>query len=407
MKVVERSELPVLGLKFTTSFIGLTILAGLAVGVARVLTSLYAVHIQASALQLGLIAAAQSIGLLLMALPVGVLLQRFGSLVVFSVGSIIAAALYLIQAWYVNAWSLLLLTALVSCVLPMRFVSIHSVFLHHLSRLGPAKAGWFRGSHMLGFFLIAPSLTVLLIEYLGYQHAFFTVAALFVSAIVVAPMCLQQHSLPPIAKQQRSCAALLAPLSLLKKHRQLRTICSLEFLSNSANNYFGFFIVVIAIQNFALDESTAVMLLTVQGLVFVASLFSLGTWAEILGYYKFYLISLALISLALSVLSITPTAFWLWPASIGLGLGLGMLHIANFMSFAKVGEQSAIHQVSPLLALVGPAGGLLGGLAGAAFGQYVGLQNLFAPLGLAFITMTLFILKNLNFQKFLQTQTTS
>ncbi|WP_228157228.1 hypothetical protein [Acinetobacter sp. CFCC 11171] len=45
--------------KFMSSFVLLTILAGLGVGVARVLISLYAVHLEATELQLGLISAAQ------------------------------------------------------------------------------------------------------------------------------------------------------------------------------------------------------------------------------------------------------------------------------------------------------------------------------------------------------------
>ncbi len=401
MKALDTAKTAPLSLQFRTSFIGLTILAGLAVGVARVVTSLYAVHIQASELQLGLIAAAQSIGLLIMALPVGVLVQRFGSLRIFSLGSVFAAVLYSVQPWFNSAWYLLLITALVSFVLPMRFVAIHSVFLSHLRALGPTKAGWFRGSHMLGFFLIAPSLGAWTLQILGYQWAFVAVAILFVLAIGLAPFCFK-HSAEQTAQAAFAWRDLVAPLKLLQTQPQLRTICSLEFLSNSANSYFGFFIVVIAIQQFAFEASLAVMLLTVQGLVFVGSVFSLGALAEILGYYKFYLISLLLISAGLLSLSLAQSAFWLWPASLSLGLGLGMVHIANFMSFAKVGEQTSMHQISPLLALVGPAGGLLGGLAGAALGHSIGLQNLFGPIALAFFAMTLFIFKSLSFQEFLQ-----
>ena len=85
------SSASALSLRFMGSFISLTIFAGLGVGVARVLTSLYAVHLNASELQMGLISAAQSIGILFMALPIGVLVKRLGSLKVFSLGSLIGA----------------------------------------------------------------------------------------------------------------------------------------------------------------------------------------------------------------------------------------------------------------------------------------------------------------------------
>lgn len=391
-----------LTVKFMSSFVLLTIIAGLGVGVARVLISLYAVHLNASELQLGLISAAQNIGILFMALPIGVLVQRLGSLKVFSIGSVMGAVLYFLTPLQANAWYLMILTALVSCFLPMRFVSINTVFLSNLKRLGPAKAGWFRGSHMMGFFLIAPALSVLLIEHFGYSGSFYCVALLFLGTLFFAPFCFQkvhQHTESTPSFQWRD---VVAPLALLKTHAPLRVICALEFLSSVANNYFGFFIVVIAIQSFSLAESMAVMLLTTQGIVFVGSLFTMGGLAELVGYQKFYLIGLGLISSALLTLAITSVTLWMWPASLMLGLGLGMLHIANFMSFAKVGEQTAMAKISPILALVGPTGGLLGGFLGAAFGASVGLQNLFFPIGLAFIALILLISRDQAFISFLK-----
>ncbi|WP_407303090.1 MFS transporter [Acinetobacter sp.] len=388
--------------KFMGSFVLLTIIAGLGVGVARILISLYAVQLEATELQLGLIAAAQSVGILFMALPIGVLVQRLGSLKVFSLGSVIGAALYALTPLQESAWYLLIVTALVSFVLPMRFVSINTVFLSNLKRLGPAKAGWFRGSHMMGFFLIAPALTVLLIQHFGYGGSFYWVAFLFLGTLIFAPFCFQQIHQTAANAPSFKWRDVVAPLALLKTHAALRMVCALEFLSSVANNYFGFFIVVIAIQSFSLSESVAVMLLTTQGIVFVGSLFTLGGLAELIGYAKFYWIGLSLISSALLILAFTPVTFWMWPASLMLGLGLGMLHIANFMSFAKVGEQTAMAKISPILALVGPAGGLFGGFLGAAFGASIGLQNLFFPIGLAFIGLILVISRDQAFISFLK-----
>ena len=59
-------------------------------------------------------------------------------------------------------------------------------------------------------------------------------------------------------------------------------------------------------------------------------------------------------------------------------------------------------KISPLLAMVGPAGGLLGGLVGAALGHQIGLQAIFAPIGIVFLVLTIFVFRNLSFQQFLQ-----
>lgn len=388
--------------KFMSSFVLLTILAGLGVGVARVLISLYAVHLEATELQLGLISAAQNFGILIMALPIGVLVQRFGSLKIFCIGSVLGAVVYSLTPLKAGAWYLFAVTALVSFVLPMRFVSINTVFLSNLKRLGPARAGWFRGSHMMGYFLIAPSLSVLLIEHFGYGGSFYVVSLLFLGTLLLAPWCFQRSTSQATNRPHFQWRDIVAPLALIKTHASLRIVCILEFLSSVANNYFGFFIVVIAIQSFALSEPMAVMLLTVQGIVFVGSLFSMGGLAELMGYQKFYLIGLSLMATALLILALTKITLLMWPASVMFGLGLGMLHIANFMSFARVGEQTAMAKISPILALVGPSGGLLGGLIGAVFGAQVGLQNLFLPIGLVFIGLIILISKDQEFIQFLK-----
>src|SRR5690606_41306420 len=116
-------------------------------------------------------------------------------------------------------------------------------------------------------------------------------------------------------------------LLLLKSHIALLIVCMLVLLISIANNYFGFFIVSISIQRFGLSEPTAVMLLTTQGLVFIGTLFSMGSFAEWLGYFKFYLTGLSLIGSGLLLLALSSISFWLWPASPMLGLGLGLLHI--------------------------------------------------------------------------------
>ena len=388
--------------KFMSSFVLLTILAGLGVGVARVLISLYAVHLEATELQLGLISAAQNFGILIMALPIGVLVQRFGSLKIFCIGSVLGAVVYSLTPLKAGAWYLFAVTALVSFVLPMRFVSINTVFLSNLKRLGPARAGWFRGSHMMGYFLIAPALSVLLIEHFGYGGSFYVVSLLFLGTLLLAPWCFQRSTSQATNRPHFQWRDIVAPLALIKTHASLRIVCILEFLSSVANNYFGFFIVVIAIQSFALSEPMAVMLLTVQGIVFVGSLFSMGGLAELMGYQKFYLIGLSLMATALLILALTKITLLMWPASVMFGLGLGMLHIANFMSFARVGEQTAMAKISPILALVGPSGGLLVGLIGAVFGAQVGLQNLFLPIGLVFIGLIILISKDQEFIQFLK-----
>ena len=66
-----------------------------------------------------------------------------------------------------SAAALLGCTALISFAMPLRFVSLNTVFFEQLSSLGESKAGWYRGTHMLGMFLIGPLLGAALVSAVG------------------------------------------------------------------------------------------------------------------------------------------------------------------------------------------------------------------------------------------------
>lgn len=372
--------------QYILGFVALACCAGLGVGVARVVTSLYAVALHASELQLGLIAAAQSLGVLLMGLPIGILVHRYGPKRMFALGGVLAAVVYAFIPLYQHTVYLIACTLLISLCMPMRFVSLNTVFMGHLESLGAAKAGWFRGTHMLGFFLLGPLLAVSLIDSAGFAGAFWWVACIFVIPAFFAPLAF--------AGFQPKDSAAKAPklgwceigqqLRLFKQDRELRYTSAIEMLSNSVMAYYGFFIIVIAIKNYGFSEAAAASLVTAQGSVFVLALFSMGVFLVRWGVKRFYQLGFALVAFASFCLAAPAGPALLWLGSFALGIGLGMLHIVNFTMFAKVGERLGIARVSGLTAMVGPTGGLLGGILGGWLGHRWGLQSLFLPMAVVF-----------------------
>ena len=205
-----------LSMKFIGSFILLSILAGLGMGVFRVLTSLYGVELNASGLQLGLISAAQSIGILLMALPIGVLVKRLGSLKVFTIGSLVGASLFMFGSLFHNAWALVLITTLVSFVMPMRFVSINTVFNAFTSFISIQSrlVSWFAHD---GIFPDGTVAWGIFISTVGYQKSFWCVAALFLIAMMLAPLCFEAKSQTERDAQPKfKFKEILEPLQLIK-----------------------------------------------------------------------------------------------------------------------------------------------------------------------------------------------
>ena len=146
------------GRRFLAGFVTLAVISGITLGIAKVTTTLYALSLQATPLELALLGAAQSVGILAVSLPVGLMVDRYGARRLFVIGSLLVTVLYaLIPAWG-RLGFLLACTTAVSFAMPLRFISLSAVFMGELARIGEARAGWFRGAHMSGMFLIGPAL---------------------------------------------------------------------------------------------------------------------------------------------------------------------------------------------------------------------------------------------------------
>lgn len=368
--------------RFLLSFVLLNAAAGLTVGVAKVATSLYAVDLQATAAQLSLIAGAQSFGVLLMSLPVGILVDRHGPLRLFGFGSVCAGVLYLFLPLVHSAVFLAVVITIASLFLPMRFVSISAVLMQELERVGPARAGWFRGSSLIGFLLLGPMLAVASLKLLGFTGTYWFVAAGFFATAWAARYVMSgvhaQPSPQHTTGEQGGWRQLRAQLSLLRHDADLRSTGIVEFTGQAVNQYYSFFIIVIAIHQYRFSPADAAMLVSAQGGSYVFSLFALGGLMYRLGQVRFFRVSQVLAAAALLLLAWTQWSAGLWAGALLLGLGLGMQQTVNITRFALIGARAGRGRVAGINAFVGPAGGLVGGMLGGWAGHYLGLQTVFA-----------------------------
>ena len=370
--------------RFLISFSVLSTLMGTSVGIAKVTTSLYALELHADELVLGLIAAAQSIGSLFISLPVGVLVDRIGPARPFVFGSFVAGAIYFFIPAVASAWWLLACTAAISLFMPMRFVSLSSLFMREIVKIGMSKAGFYRATHMIGMMLLGPTLGVWASKSFGFHGSYYWIAGLFALTIVLSPIVLARHSERAPARNNEP---LRAQLLALGQDIELRETGLVEFALQSINAFFSFFIVVIAVRELGLGEAVASQLLAAQGGAFMLCLFCLGPLASRLGDDQTYVISFAVIAVALLVLGLNTTPLWLGPGSVLLGAGLGSLQIVNLTRFALIGGRLGRGKVSGLTPLLGTTGGLLGSFLGGAIGRAFGLQYVFLVYAAAFVAL--------------------
>ena len=370
--------------RFLIVFALLASFMGVSVGMAQITTSLYAVHLGASSTELGLIAGAQSIGVLLMSLPIGMLVDRFGPRPPFLVGTLVVGLLYTAVPLVASPLWLLLSTALVSFAMPMRFVSLNTLFLAQLASLGESKAGWYRGTHMLGMFLIGPLLGAALVSAVGFAWAYRAIAALFFVTILLSPIVLGRYGGRPTSPRGLGWQALRAQLVLLVRDREVRSISVLESLTQATGSFFTFFVVVVALQRAGLGASQASSLISAKGITYIAALFLLGGSVQQLGARRARLVSFGAIALGMAAIGAGSHPLWLWFGALSLGLGLGTIQIATLTRYAAIGARNGHGKASGLNALAGPSGGVLGSLAGGVLGKWLGLDTVFLLIGVAY-----------------------
>lgn len=363
--------------RFLVTFVLLNSLMGVSVGLAKVTTPLYAMHLGANDAVLGLVAGAQSAGILLIGLPMGFLVDRYGPAPLFVIGSLCAGAMYGLVPEVPSAMFLVGCTFVISFFMPFRFVSLNTVFMEQLEVLGEEKAGWARGSHMAGTAMIGPVLAATLIEVSSYKHTYWVIAALLLVTMFMSPLVFSQYQTDPSTARALRLGDIKAQLVMIGRDVDLRGACMVDFTGQAIMMFYTFFIVVIAIAQLGLGADGASGLVSAQGFSYVVALFTLGPFANRLGQDSAYALSAGIVAVALLLLGTASALPIMWLGALLLGMGLGLLQIVNLMRFARIGGRLGRGKIAGLNALIGPAGGMVGSMGGGLLGHRIGLQTVF------------------------------
>ncbi len=358
---------------------------GISVGMAKIVTSLYALHLGAGPAQLGLINSGGMIGLLVMSLPIGYLVDHLGPQRLFVTGSVLGGLAYVLMPWAASPWLLLMATTAVGFFMPLRFVSLNTVFFAQIREMGEGRAGWSRAIHMSGMFLIGPGLGALLVSTMGFQFSWWWIAASFALTVAVSPLVMgARHTAQPTTGQTapahskpitwRGPNGLAADLRGLLKDAELREINLIDFVGQGATAYTTTFIIVIALNSFGLSTGEASALVTGWGAAFIVTLFFGGLLSQRIGERSSVMLGIAVVALALVGLGLASRPAWLWPGVLLQGLGAALIQSVNLSRLARAGSRMGQGRVSGLNLLIAPLGGLLGSSVGGLLGQQLGLQ---------------------------------
>ncbi len=361
---------------FLRSFMLLAVFGGVAIGLGRVVTTFYALHLGASNAQIGYIAALEAFGRLLVTLPAGFIIARYGARTIYALSSLVPMLLNAFIPWITVWYGVALTRGLVSLAIPFRIVAMNSSFLQQLSRLGPAKTGWYRGAQSFGVMILGPVLASLMISHTSYTWCYLLVALMF------GTMALCSHKVLPgeeTAAEQQELAAtdtgLLPQLRELWAIRAVRDSCVVEFVNSATGSVFTTFILVLALTVAKLPHELAVLLVTIQGITTVTASFALGQLLAVLERQKVQLLSILLAISGLLLLGTTLHFALLALGTVLLGSGSALIGMSRTLQLSQLPVSKS--KISGIYNLSNMSGAFIGAIAGGLLADWFGLQWLF------------------------------
>lgn len=362
--------------RFLASFILLSVVSGLTVGLGKIVTTLYAISLQATPFQIGVISAMESLGMVLVTVPAGFIIARYGARWVYFLSSLGPMLIYLALPFSASWLTLASARWSIGLCIPFRMIAMNSSFLERVPRFGASKAGWYRASLTGGMAIVGPILATVLSTRASIETIFFTVAALFAVMAAFSLSFMPQRD----PEASREGASLIAEVQLLIANPRVGESCFVEFVNSATNALFATFIIVLAASITGLTEQDGIRVMLLQGSAVVALLFFGGSLFARLSTAAGYGFSAACAALALLSFAFAPDFGTRGFALLGLGavllaLGSAAVHLINVrMLVALPGGKS---KVAGLFNLASMTGSSFGALAGGALTKVVPLSSVF------------------------------
>lgn len=359
-----------------TSFLILNIVSGTVGGAMQIIVPLYAMSLNASTAQIGIIRGISGLGMLLLVIPAGFLVDHYGSKKLFLLGSFSGFVSTLGLTLAKVPLAMIALMGFSGLFGSLKMTALNASFFRNLKNMGLEKAGWFKGSMSIGLTFLGPAFGAFLVSAAGFQSIFYLLSAL---TLIPATLVFFFHSEParpgPVNELGGIINRQLKEFRLLFGERGLYLPLLTEILSTACFATFSTFIVVISIQVLHLKPSAASVLMTAEGGVFILTVFAAGPLINRLSQFQLYLLSVTVTSAGLAMVSFSTTFTLMVISSVVLGLGLGLINLVTSSRIGSMeGEKGKV--VALFAASVG-AGISLGPMLGGIAGQYLGTQNIF------------------------------
>ncbi|GBG57166.1 hypothetical protein SPFL3102_00086 [Sporomusaceae bacterium FL31] len=323
------------------SFLVHTLIYGAAVGLNSILIPAYALELNASIIEVGLIVGSRGIGHFALVVPVGFFLERFGAKKIFLVSSLLEA-FFVLAIFFVNTPMLLLLFAtLDGFMCSTRLTVLNAAFLHLLPQIDPVRNGWYKASMTTGLMLVGPLVGGMLATQIGLAAAFLFNAVWILAGIALLVLLPTQFLM--MQHKRETAGNYLNNFIKILRDRTVLLVAAGETLTTGYMSSFRTLVilVIVGLLKRPVDIVSAVVLMS--GAANIITTFAGPVLLKDYQAKTYYHITVLIMVPTLLLLSFGDQDWMLYAGACLSGLGMGVMSLANYRIMGRIrGERGLI-----------------------------------------------------------------
>jgi MFS family permease len=161
----------------------------------------------------------------------------------------------------------------------------------------------------------------------------------------------------------------------------------IDGLAQMSVAYFVVFAIQMAMHRFGMSLQAAAGLITLQGALYVVTLFAGGLLVARWRFEQRYLIAFVMLLAQSLLFGLSHAAAALWVGAALMGIGVGLQGVASTTRFGQLMQRHGRGRIGGLSALAPMCGGIIGAVLGGVVSQHLGTEAGFLLLGLGHAAM--------------------
>lgn len=367
-------------------FMLINISSGIAIGMMNFIIPVYALSLNATSTEIGMIKGFSGIGDILVVLVAGFIVDYLGSRKTYSVSCICSAVIIMLLSLAASPKILLLTMIFYGVARTFRTTSLSAAFFQNMNTIGVKKAGWYKGSMTIGSALLGPMIGGIAAVALSFNSYFLITGAILIIPLMVINAGSKNKISSHVKKQNLSLIGSSSHYLSLTKNKTLVSATVKNGINTAFFMTFTVFITVLVIKDLGLSPGIAAALISLKGLSTLLVVFMGGAYLQ-KNNNRLYLFAYITTVFSLLFLGVGTDTIQLGLASLLNGLGTGLITLINFTEVGSLDGEKG--KIAGFFNFGHGIGAIIGPTLGGIIGDIYGVQAIFLAFMIPFSAMAI------------------